>query len=169
MSAAHAKLSASGSERWMNCPGSIKLSTNVPEPSESKYAVEGTKAHELFELWLNHAITTEKTFVIPEGYPKGMVEAVKTGVKADLKIWNENDRPELHAERKVSLGFIDKDRWGTLDTRIVDHFGKLFVLDYKHGSGIPVDVVDQEKTSTPFNHNTQLIYYALASAHEYDY
>ena len=44
----HAKLSASGAKKWMNCPGSILLESQVEErPSE--YAAEGTTAHALGE------------------------------------------------------------------------------------------------------------------------
>ena len=49
--AAHAKLSASGAERWLTCPGSIKAEESIPDKS-SKFAMEGTAAHELAELCL---------------------------------------------------------------------------------------------------------------------
>ena len=40
----HAKLSASGASRWINCPGSIVLEENF-EDTSSEYAKEGTLAH----------------------------------------------------------------------------------------------------------------------------
>ena len=40
----HAKLSASGAKRWLNCPRSVALEALFPE-STSPYAEEGTKAH----------------------------------------------------------------------------------------------------------------------------
>ena len=46
MSAGHAKLSPSGAHRWMACPGSIVLESNIPDKG-SVYADEGTAAHEL--------------------------------------------------------------------------------------------------------------------------
>lgn len=165
----HAKLSASGSERWINCPGSIKLSENLPQPPDSRYALEGTKAHTLLEMWLRHAITSEFGFRIPDGYPTSMTQAVRDAVETVSEIWQKTNRAQIDLETKVSLSFIHEEMWGTLDIRIVEHFGKLFVLDYKHGAGIPVDVVDEEKKATPLNHNTQLIYYALGSAHEYNF
>ena len=39
----HVELSASGAHRWMNCPGSIKLSRQVPD-KRSVYAAEGSVA-----------------------------------------------------------------------------------------------------------------------------
>ena len=50
----HAKLSASGSSRWMNCPGSIAAEEGKPD-SSSKYAELGTVLHEVAEHMLtNH-------------------------------------------------------------------------------------------------------------------
>ena len=48
---AHAKLSASGAHRWMNCPGSVKAEEGLKE-STSSFAEEGTKAHDLMEMML---------------------------------------------------------------------------------------------------------------------
>ncbi len=45
---AHARLSPSAAERWMTCPGSVKLSEAIQD-RESQYAAEGTAAHELAE------------------------------------------------------------------------------------------------------------------------
>ena len=53
----HAKLSASGSKKWINCPASITMESKFPDES-SEYAKEGTTAHSLGEaklkLALNH-------------------------------------------------------------------------------------------------------------------
>jgi hypothetical protein len=62
---AHAKLSPSGAERWMTCPGSIVLSEGMPNP-DSTFAAEGTKAHELAECWLKGVNPTDKWFLTPE-------------------------------------------------------------------------------------------------------
>ena len=42
---AHSRLGASTSERWFNCPASVRLSDGIPS-RESPYAAEGTLAHE---------------------------------------------------------------------------------------------------------------------------
>jgi hypothetical protein len=52
---AHATRSASGNKRWMNCPGSIRLSAGRPNNS-SEAARLGTAAHGLGEYCLNHRI-----------------------------------------------------------------------------------------------------------------
>lgn len=46
--AAHAKLSASGSDKWMNCTPSARLEEGFPDES-SEFAREGTFAHAVFE------------------------------------------------------------------------------------------------------------------------
>ena len=49
----HAKLSASGSSTWINCPGSVQAQEGRPDTS-SFFAREGTVAHELANLCLVH-------------------------------------------------------------------------------------------------------------------
>jgi len=45
---AHAKLSASGSEKWMTCTPSANLEAQFPDEG-SEFAREGTFAHAVFE------------------------------------------------------------------------------------------------------------------------
>ena len=42
----HAKLSASGAKKWLNCPASVTLESRFPDTG-SVYAAEGTTAHAL--------------------------------------------------------------------------------------------------------------------------
>ncbi len=51
----HAVLSASSSERWINCPPSARLCENY-EDKGSDYAAEGTDAHTLCEFRLKQAL-----------------------------------------------------------------------------------------------------------------
>ena len=55
----HAKLSASGSERWLNCPGSVKAEEGYASTS-SPFAQEGTLAHELAEVCLREGTDPTK-------------------------------------------------------------------------------------------------------------
>ena len=74
---AHARLAPSASKRWMACPGSIRMTANLPRTT-SEYAELGTAAHLLFEMcmrlddapeaWLgrtigpkNHIVDTDMT------------------------------------------------------------------------------------------------------------
>ena len=51
----HALLSASSSNRWLNCPPSARLNAQ-PETTVSSYALEGTEAHTLCEFFLKEAL-----------------------------------------------------------------------------------------------------------------
>ena len=53
--AKHAVLSASSSERWLNCPPSARLCEGY-EDKGSDYAAEGTDAHTLCEYRLKQAL-----------------------------------------------------------------------------------------------------------------
>ena len=55
MAGKHAILSASSSERWINCPPSARLCENYPDRG-SDYAAEGTDAHTLCEFRLKQAL-----------------------------------------------------------------------------------------------------------------
>ena len=48
----HAKLSASGSHRWILCPGSVKAEEKFPD-IRNKYTEEGVLAHEIAAAILN--------------------------------------------------------------------------------------------------------------------
>ena len=56
---AHAPLSPSGGDRWINCPGSIRLTEGLPDTS-SEFAEWGTQCHELGELALRARFHGEK-------------------------------------------------------------------------------------------------------------
>jgi len=64
---------------------------------------------------------------------------------------------ELLIEEKVDCSFIDPELTGSLDVALVQPFGLLHVMDYKHGAGISVDPVK----------NTQLLIYAIGIAEKY--
>lgn len=164
----HALFSASGSERWLECPGSVMLSKDIPD-KPNKWSLEGTKAHELLELWLKHHIKhgKGKVFKIPSGYPRDMVLAVKKAVKFILDHWDE-EKEELLVEQKVSLEHIHEDMFGTTDISIIAHYVRLKVWDYKHGVGHVVQVSEQTPSGLVMI-NSQFAFYALAIAHKYNY
>jgi hypothetical protein len=157
----HSELSASGSERWLNCPASVKLSREVEPLPDSKAALEGTKAHDLLEMWLNHYLRVGAKNILIKGYPADMIEAVKKAVSFIVK---RSHQKELIPEEKISLEFIHPSMFGTADVQIVEHFGELEVWDYKHGVGKVVDIVDKSGEI-----NSQLAYYALGVAHKFDF
>lgn len=154
---AHAKLSASGSDRWLNCPGSVALSENAPAQEESEYAKEGTDAHSCLEAILkNHGKKPYSAAqMLRSKFPDSMVEHAIAAYKEIAARIPEG--ATLLCETKVDLTFVGPDMFGTVDAAIVDEFGELHVIDYKYGAGVAVDP----------DENTQLIYYALGIAHKY--
>ena len=159
MTKKHATLSASSSDRWMNCPGSIKLSEGIPNTT-SIYAEEGSAAHAVAETCLNYGKDAEDMIDRTiEGYPniectEEMAEAVQVyldTVRADLGMYTDAD---LEVESKFDISHIYPDCFGTNDALIYSPSAKkLIVYDYKHGRGVAVDAKE----------NSQLMYYAVGA------
>lgn len=144
--AAHAKLSASGADRWMTCPGSVVLEADIPDVGSS-HAREGSAAHAAAEHLL---LTGEASFELLDGPvpDKEYADYTVTAEMAEaLDVYVDHCRdlvptikPNM-VERRVSLeplGNWAKGMFGTSD--FLAHRGKtLYVSDYKHGMGVPVE------------------------------
>lgn len=162
---AHAKYSASGSARWMNCPGSLRESEDAPPPRESEYAKDGTEAHECLEYILKNRV--ELRAAVEAAAKKYKPDQVTHAISAmdwimrrARELERRGNSVDLLCETRVDASsFTCADQFGTLDAAIVQEFGKLIVIDYKYGAGIAVDPEE----------NTQMIYYALGIAHQYHY
>lgn len=159
-SKSHAVLSASGSERWLNCLGSVRQIALAPPQPENIYAVQGTHAHTLLEFILKE---NEALLEMPEarafkefiGYTPEMRKAVDVArgfiASEKLRMYKETDSwPELYVEQKVEVKSVG---FGTADVILYQPFGLLHVIDYKNGKG----VVEAED-------NTQGLYYAYGAA-----
>lgn len=157
----HAVLSASGSHRWLHCPGSIQFAEQFPKPGTNDAAEEGTGAHELSEKVLLEAPNAfyyigKKKF---NGYEvtEEMAEHVQTYVDHVVDVRNELDGT-LTVEERFDLSWLYPGLYGTNDACIRQEFGKLVIIDFKYGM-VPVEV----------DWNSQLLYYALGAAHGGDY
>ena len=126
---AHAKLSASGAHRWMNCPGSVKAEEGLKE-STSPFAEEGTRAHDLMEMML-----TGKPIRVG-AYDLEMWEYVESYVSYVLGQKKPGDA--LFIERRVNFSEWVPDGFGTSDA-IVLNDTKLSVIDLKFGKGHRVE------------------------------
>lgn len=158
---AHAKFSASGSSRWMNCLGSTALCEKAPPQSESDYAKEGTDAHACLEFILkNRAKKAAATIIAKKKYNDEQVQHALDTVRWIEGKLKQHENALLLCETRVDASpFTCEGQFGTLDVSIIEEFGRLVVIDYKYGAGIPVDPEE----------NSQLIYYALGIAHEYNF
>lgn len=153
---AHAKLSPSAAKRWLNCPGSIRLIDKLEvKDSPSKYAAEGTVAHEICETCLLENRSPKEflglkmeadgfTFTVSQN----MVEAcdvyvdyindyiLDAEISADVNI-------NLEVEVRCSLKELEVPGLdgGTSDCVLTcKEHAFIDVIDYKHGSGVAVEV-----------------------------
>lgn len=140
---AHATLSASGSARWINCPGSVRAESKFPKTPSSGYAAKGTEAHEWAEKLLRCQV---KVNDIPLEHRDAVVpyRDYVVGIKGRLFI-----------EHRFELDWLHPNMFGTADAVVLDNT-TLNVIDLKSGQGIRVDAKD----------NSQLLYYALGAWHD---
>jgi hypothetical protein len=162
---AHAKLSASGSDRWLSCPGSVNLEEMFPEQESTVFSEEGTFAHELSELHLSlllEVITVDahakrlETIKLNPLYSQEMEDHVQTYL--DIVMERINAARALTADAKVLLEQrLDFSPWvpegyGTGDVVIIAD-GMLEIIDLKYGKGVEVSAVG----------NSQLRLYGLGA------
>lgn len=161
---AHALLSASGSERWINCPASPRLEEVMPEEA-SVYADEGTLAHELADIKLrtdlkfmsmdNYRQQVELLRKHPLYYP-AMEDEVMEYVNYCKAQFTEAKRIDKHAriliEEKLDLTEWIADGFGTSDCIVISNVG-IEVIDLKFGKGKQVYAEE----------NTQLKTYGLGA------
>lgn len=163
----HAKLAASGSERWVNCTGSVALSEGLPDRS-TPAADEGTRAHEVLDdlfqaalrhQWVNVPVIALNVYEFRTKVPREMLDHAKRTADFILGVHRKHPGSDLLVETKVKLDFIHPDMWGTFDSAVVDHFGTLHVFDYKYGKGHAVSPRE----------NLQMIFYGLGLAYRYQW
>lgn len=178
MSKRHSPFAASAAERWLACPGSVKLCEGLPDVT-STYAREGSIAHLLLELMLRLFISRgvkkifdHGTFEEDDGtltkvyFPKDMKQYVS-------KVFDfiidrvDFDHADLIPEEKLYLEHIHEDMYGTGDIQIVDLFDTLEVWDLKYGAGKTVQVVSEVAGVRVLN--PQLMFYLLAAARKHGY
>lgn len=150
--AAHAKLSASGSHRWLNCPGSVKAEKGIKE-HYSAFAQEGTCAHELAELVLQGG------GVARDWVDKPLIENNAYTVETDMADYVQqyvdlvkNYGGQQSYEQRVDFSDWIPEGFGTCDALIVKD-DELIVVDLKYGKGIRVDA----------ENNSQGVLYALGA------
>jgi hypothetical protein len=166
---AHAKLSASGSKRWLTCTPSAQLETQFPD-STSSFAEEGTWAHEYSELLLTDFLfkmdlkiftrkldnVMDETFANPENYEA--VESYVSFVQGRIKQIRQ-DHPDslIMLEQRVDFSEWVPDGFGTADVVLV-YGDTMEVIDLKFGKGVKVEAFG----------NTQLSLYALGAWNEFN-
>ncbi len=150
----HAALGGSTAERWMACPGSVRLGKDIPSVS-SWYADEGSAAHKVLELVLSEELA-----------PRSFVGAKINGVLVDEEMVNhienaadyiyrlKGDR-QMWTETRLDLARLGAPApmFGTADVLLYDAADKtLHVIDLKYGRG-----------EVAIDGNAQLLYYAVGA------
>ena len=162
MATKHAVLSASSSERWLNCPPSARL-CEAYEDKGSDYAAEGTDAHALCEFRLKQALGipaddpienlswyNEEMEDCAAGYAAYVSELLETAKQTCAD-------PVVMIEQRVDFSRWVKEGFGTADCIVIAD-GVLNICDYKNGQGCLV-LADR---------NPQMMLYALGALEIFD-
>lgn len=151
----HSILGASSAERWMNCPGSIKLLSllGLPESDEAEYRKEGVAAHEAAAYLLEHG--SEAWEIVGDRFYGVVVDAEQADhIQTYLSYVGSLPSGRSWIEASVGAtrsGDVPREFYGTVDhARLAGDV--LYITDYKNGEGIIVE---------PYR-NPQIMYYALA-------
>ena len=145
----HSVLSASAAERWMACPGSVRLCAQCPPAPESRYAREGTVAHSVAECAISGKRELWEMMGEPEVTPEMLTHAQ---TYADHVKFLKGPKGKLWVEKRVRLSSYDKRAFGTSDAIVLSDT-TLHVIDYKYGAGHAVEV----------DENPQLRFYGLGA------
>ena len=160
----HHRLGASSAHRWVNCPGSVKVSELYPAGS-TIYADEGSLAHECAEQLIKTGEVTKKHQTkinrfykdhpeLGPGDARQMIRTLDEYISFVTETYAEQLAIDLAAqimtEQRVDLSRWIEGGFGTADVVIV-RTGYVHVIDLKYGKGVPVSATD----------NPQLQLYAL--------
>ena len=145
----HAELGASKTYRWTHCPGSVRLCRDLPDV-DTPYAAEGRKAHTLAELSLLGVLGE----VDPASYDEEMLAHVQVYVDFVRGLVAAQPGSELRVEVKFDLARLNppQEMFGTADAVVYAGL-RIDVVDLKYGSGVVVEVEENE----------QLLYYVTGA------
>lgn len=156
----HALLGASSAARWIACTPSAQATANLPD-KETKYASEGTQAHELCEKALRYKLAKWEAGIpfdllsdwAQQSMPTEMFNAVCRYTSFIHDLWvGFPCRPGVFIEQEVDVSRWVPQGFGTCDCLLIGD-GILHIIDFKYGQGVPVNP----------EHNPQLMYYALGA------
>jgi hypothetical protein len=134
----HAKLSASGSVRWIHCSGSVKAEEGLPD-TRSSFADEGSATHELMEIsgtrkespfdWIGRQLIEYNAITV--------TQEMAEGVQFYLDYVNQFYTPktERYIEKRLDFSAWVPEGYGTADTIIYGN-GTVDVFDLKYGKNI---------------------------------
>lgn len=164
----HSKLSPSSASRWIQCPGSVRLSAMVELEvgTESIYAREGTMAHKIAEIEAAYHFGidskskhAERALHWRDTTPEEMHEEMLVHAAAYVDLLqsfvDEYENPKVYLEQWVDPRIPGSG--GTADAIIVCE-AAIHAVDYKYGRGVAVFAQD----------NPQLKIYSLGALEDFD-
>ncbi len=123
----HARLSPSGADRWMTCPGSVKQEEKFPDVS-SAAAEEGTQAHDVAERYLKGEIDSYEGWDLQVYFDH--IEKVRS---------ESSDTIQELIEYRVFYDNWVPEGSGTADYILLDFDQRhIDVIDLKYGQGVKV-------------------------------
>ena len=166
-------LTASGAERWIECPGSARLSENIPR-QDTVYSDEGNLAHALSEQMIAYALKTGEA-------ERGILQRFKHGTKVAYKDKSGIVSQEMidyalvyvkrvlelkkmmngKVELEVNVAHQGHKRRAFADAIVVGQKREIAVVDFKYGY-TPVRLVSNDGA-----YNPQLLYYAAGALEQY--
>ena len=118
----HALLSPSSSERWINCPPSVRMSEDFEE-KPSEYAAEGTAAHALCEYKLRQMLGYKEPDIRENlDYYNEEMENCTEEYRNYINELLENAQfggPLMLVEQKIDFSKFVKGGFGTSDCIII--------------------------------------------------
>ncbi len=150
----HARLNASGAKRWMTCTPSVRMEEQFPD-STSSFAEEGTFAHALAELTINHKILQSltkadfnkqlKQLKKNEYYNQELQDYIDSYVQSIEEVFNEAKASckdaVMFTEQRLDFSVYVPEGFGTGDVVIISD-GLLHIIDLKYGKGVGVSAVN---------------------------
>ena len=146
---AHALLSASSADRWINCPPSA-VAAEAYQNEGTDFTREGTTAHEVAEIVVRERLAHRRPDLTNyHGWPEG-TDADMVNHAHDYADYIEEQVSSPGAlvmlEQRVDFSPWVPDGFGTADCIIIQG-NTMDVIDYKYGKGVAVSAIDnpQEK------------------------
>lgn len=158
----HATLSASASNSWLNCAQYIKVQKMFSE-STSSYAEAGRLAHAIAEFkartYFHEPMGKRaynarlKKFAADANYDPAMEDATELYLETlKTQALSFSSAPFVALETRVDYSEYAPGGFGTADCIMIGG-GRIVVVDYKNGSGVPVSA----------EANSQMMLYALGA------
>lgn len=140
----HRRYSPSQIERIELCPGSVNLLERTPARLPSKYAQEGTEAHDVLHVALSNGIrdaklAKEESYVFHKDFEADFYYSIQATLNYVYDILDTYPDAVMWLEQFVDVPSkaAPGEAGGSADIIIwIPSQRRLYVIDFKHGSGV---------------------------------